>query len=119
LHLLRVNADSPRATGVDPHVKSGESARSLLALLLIHANRVVPAERILDDLWGRDAPGRQNALWVYISRLRSALEPDRIGRGSSEVLLREGGGYLLAVDPASPRFVRCVLSSWLLRSARW
>ncbi|CAN5753422.1 hypothetical protein BH23ACT10_BH23ACT10_13490 [soil metagenome] len=75
--------------------------RSLLALLLIHVNEVVPAERILEGLWGPDARGKENALWVHVSRLRSALEPDRVGRGASKVLLRRGGGYMLLVDPAA------------------
>ena len=52
--------------------------RSLLALLLIHANTVVSTDRILDELWGDEVGGdRQNALWVHVSNLRSALEPDR------------------------------------------
>ena len=48
--------------------------RSLLALLLINANRVVSTDRILEELWGDEAAGKQNALWVYVSRLRSVLE---------------------------------------------
>ena len=62
-------------------VRNGESVdvgphrqQSLLALLLLHANRVVPTDRILDELWGDDADGKENALWVYVSRLRGALE---------------------------------------------
>jgi len=80
--------------------------RSLLALLLIRANEVVPTERILEDLWGPDVADKENALWVHVSRLRSALEPDRAGRGSSAVLLRKGGGYMLSVDPSSYDVIR-------------
>ena len=47
--------------------------RALLALLLIHVDRVVPTDRILDALWGDDAAGKERALWVHISR--SALGP--------------------------------------------
>ena len=75
--------------------------RSLLALLLIHANRVVSTDRILDELWGADAEGKENALWVYVSRLRSVLEPDRAERGESNVLLTKDHGYMLRVDPES------------------
>jgi DNA-binding SARP family transcriptional activator len=57
--------------------------RALLAILLIHANEVVPSERLLEDLWRQDAAGKENALWVHISRLRSALEPDRVGPGAA------------------------------------
>ena len=49
--------------------------RSLLAFLLTSPNRVVATDRILDALWGEEAEGKENALWVYISRLRTILEP--------------------------------------------
>jgi basic membrane lipoprotein Med (substrate-binding protein (PBP1-ABC) superfamily)/DNA-binding SARP family transcriptional activator len=75
--------------------------RALLALLLIHANDVVPTERVIDALWPSDARDRRNALWVQISRLRTTLEPGRVGRGTSKVLLRKVDGYLLVVDPDS------------------
>lgn len=75
--------------------------RALLALLLMHANRVVRSERILDALWGDDAEGKENALWVYVSRLRTLFEPDRTERGESSVLLTRDHGYVLSVDPAS------------------
>lgn len=75
--------------------------RALLALLLINPNRVIASDRILDQLWGDDASGKENALWVYISRLRTLFEPDRTKRGESTFLLTEGHGYLLNVDPAS------------------
>ena len=75
--------------------------RSLLALLLIHANEVVSVDRIQDELWGDDAGDKANALWVYVSRLRSILEPERTGRGQSSVLITREPGYLLSADPAT------------------
>ena len=78
----------------------GRKPRMLLALLLLNANQVVSTDRIIDELWGDD-PGRdpQNALWVVISRLRSALEPDREKRSDGSILLTQMPGYRLAVDP--------------------
>jgi basic membrane lipoprotein Med (substrate-binding protein (PBP1-ABC) superfamily)/DNA-binding SARP family transcriptional activator len=73
--------------------------RALLALLLINAGQVVAADRILDELWGPDAAGKENALWVLVSRLRSVLEPGRSGRGDSTVLLTRGSGYVLSLRP--------------------
>ena len=74
--------------------------RSLLALLLIHANEVVSSDRIIDELWGDElVPGRQNALWVHMSNLRSALEPDRPRRSERTILLTRAPGYMLHVDP--------------------
>ena len=72
--------------------------RSLFALLLINANEVVSTDRILDALWGEEADGKESALWVHVSRLRSALEPERKGHGESRVLITREPGYLLAVD---------------------
>ena len=75
--------------------------RALLCLLALHANRVVTTDRILEELWGEEAAGKENALWVAISRLRSALEPDRGGHGESTVLLTRDHGYVLQVDVES------------------
>ena len=75
--------------------------RALLALLLIHPNRVLTTDRILEELWGDDAADKENALWVYVSRLRSLLEPDRVDRGQSSILITRDHGYMLSVDPAS------------------
>ena len=63
----------------------------LLALLVINANRVVTTDRILEELWGEDAAGKENALWVYISRLRSAL-------GDENTVVTRDHGYSLIVD---------------------
>ena len=72
--------------------------RALLALLLLHANRPVPVDRVLDLLWGPDVPDRAvGDLQVHVSRLRRALEPDRPTRAPSQVLLSVAGGYLLRV----------------------
>ena len=72
--------------------------RSLLALLLINANEVMSTDRIIEALWGDDASGKESALWVHVSRLRSALEPDREVRGESSVLRTRDPGYVLTVD---------------------
>ncbi len=74
--------------------------RSVLALLLINANTVVSVDRILDEIWGEEAVDRKSALQVYISRLRSALEPER-KRGDSSILETREPGYLLHVDAES------------------
>src|SRR4051794_15363765 len=66
--------------------------RALLALLLLHANAVVPRDRIVEDLWDGTPPeSAAHAVEVYASRLRRALAPAAI--------VAEAGGYRLAVDP--------------------
>jgi basic membrane lipoprotein Med (substrate-binding protein (PBP1-ABC) superfamily)/DNA-binding SARP family transcriptional activator len=85
----------------DPVDLGPPKQRALLALLLLHIDRVVPTERILEELWGDDAPGKENALWVHISRLRSALEPRRVDRGQSSVLVTRDHGYTIRADPST------------------
>ncbi|UCG40450.1 MAG: protein kinase, partial [Acidimicrobiia bacterium] len=84
--------------------------RALLARLLLDANAVVSTDRLLDDLWSDEAgTDHQSALWVYVSGLRSALEPDRAPRAEGTVLLTRPPGYVLAVEQGASdvdRFVR-------------
>jgi basic membrane lipoprotein Med (substrate-binding protein (PBP1-ABC) superfamily)/DNA-binding SARP family transcriptional activator len=80
--------------------------RSLLALLLARANQVVSTDRLIDALWGDEATDKEKTLWVYISRLRSVLEPDRTEWGASSVLLTKEPGYVLTVNPDSVDFLR-------------
>ena len=70
--------------------------RSVLALLLIHANNVVSTDRMIDELWGDEAGGdRQNALWVHVSNLRTALEPAREKRSDGSLVMTRAPGYVL------------------------
>jgi DNA-binding SARP family transcriptional activator len=55
----------------------GPRQRAVLALLALDAGRVVPAGRLVDELWlGRPPPGAAKTLRSYVSRLRSALPPE-------------------------------------------
>lgn len=70
----------------------GPKPRALLALLLLHANEVVPTDRLVDELWGEDSPdGATGALRVNVSRLRKALPQD--------VLATRSPGYVVRVEP--------------------
>ena len=58
----------------------GARQRLLLAMLLVNANRMVPAVRLIDELWGADLPADPRAaLRTQVARLRRALGP--AGRG--------------------------------------
>ena len=85
--------DNGRSIDIGP-----KQQRTLLALLVLNANRVVTSERLLEELWGDDAHGRENTLWVLISRLRSALDPDRQAHSKEDVLITKDHGYSLAAD---------------------
>ena len=87
----------------------GAGERALLALLLLDAGRVVPAENLIDSLWGADLPRNAvNALQGRVSRLRQALRS--VGLPAALVVSRRPG-YLVDVDPGSVdvhRFTRLV-----------
>jgi DNA-binding SARP family transcriptional activator len=78
----------------------GIKQRSLLALLLIHAGRVVSMDRVIDALWGDDVPATaENAVQVYVSGLRRAFRTAEPGTGA--VLVTRRPGYVLRVDNES------------------
>jgi DNA-binding SARP family transcriptional activator len=73
----------------------GRKPRALLALLLLHPNEVVPADRLIDELWGEDAPERAaDALRVNVSRLRKALPEDVLTTRSPGYVVRIGADEL-------------------------
>jgi DNA-binding SARP family transcriptional activator len=78
----------------DRVVAIGEGKRqSLLALLLIHANELVSADRLIDELWGeRPPPTAAKSLQVHVSRLRKELGGMRGGP-----VVTRSHGYLLRV----------------------
>jgi DNA-binding SARP family transcriptional activator len=81
--------------------------RAVLAVLLISVNRVVAVDRLVEELWGGEAPARAMAsLQAYVSRLRRLLQPEGANRGRSDVLVTQSPGYLLRVDPNSIDAVR-------------
>ena len=70
----------------------GRKPRALLAVLLLHANEVVPADRLIEELWGDDSPeDAAAALRVNVSRLRKALPED--------MLTTRSPGYVIRVEP--------------------
>jgi predicted ATPase/DNA-binding SARP family transcriptional activator len=80
------------ADGVEVPV-GGPRARALLVLLLLDAGRIVPAERLVDGLYGDRPPaGAANALQSQVSRLRQAL-------GEYAPIEFHPAGYRLGVAP--------------------
>jgi DNA-binding SARP family transcriptional activator len=70
----------------------GPKPRALLAVLLLHANEVLSADRLVDELWGEGSPhDAAAALRVNVSRLRKALPPN--------VLTTRSPGYVVRVEP--------------------
>lgn len=76
--------------------------RALLLLLILNANRVLSAERILDEIWGERAPASgTRVLAFHVSRLRDALAPGRAPGAPAGGLETDAGGYVLRIDPAA------------------
>jgi DNA-binding SARP family transcriptional activator len=84
----------------EPLVLGGAKQRALLAILALHANEVVSSDRLIDELWGAEAPQTAaKSLQVHVSQLRKALEPGRKSGEAGEHLLTRPPGYLLRLDP--------------------
>jgi predicted ATPase/DNA-binding SARP family transcriptional activator len=76
----------------------GSRERAVLVLLLLSANRVVAAERLVEDLWGAKAQkGAGGALRVFVSRLRKALREG----GGDAVVVTKPPGYVLQIERAA------------------
>jgi DNA-binding SARP family transcriptional activator len=82
----------------------GAKQRSLLAILLLHANQVVSTDRLIDELWGAEPPATAaKGIQVIVSKLRKKLGGGR--------LATQARGYVLRVDPTEldlARFERLV-----------
>jgi DNA-binding SARP family transcriptional activator len=67
----------------------GTKQRSLLAVLLLHANQVVSQDRLVDALWESDPPETAHkALQVHVSGLRKLLGKERLETRPPGYLLR-------------------------------
>ena len=66
----------------------GPRQRAVLAVLLAQADTLVPALRLVDELWGEDPPPTaSNLVQGYVSQLRKVLGKDAIAT--------QGTGYIL------------------------
>ena len=87
---------------------AGQRQRALLAILLLDAGRVVPTDRLIDQLWGERPPATANtSLHNAISQLRRLLGPDAVETRSP--------GYVLRVERET---IDAVRFERMLREAR-
>jgi WD40 repeat protein/DNA-binding SARP family transcriptional activator len=86
LGALEVLADG------QPISLGGPKQRTVLAALLLHPNQVVPADDLIDQVWGEDPPDTaRKTLQGYVTHLRHALGAER--------LQWRAPGYVLRVGP--------------------
>src|SRR5215207_4270152 len=70
----------------------GVKQRSVLAVLLMHANELVTADQLIDEIWGGTPPAKAvKNIQVQVSRLRKVLDSGRVTTGP--------GGYVLHLEP--------------------
>ncbi|MEH0819246.1 MULTISPECIES: AfsR/SARP family transcriptional regulator [unclassified Micromonospora] len=83
--------------GDHPVQLGGVKPRTLLAALLVEHGHVVPAERLVDVIWGDGPPGTARAvLQTYVSTLRRSL-----GGGVGTAIVTRSPGYLIRIGAAT------------------
>ncbi|SEF18432.1 AfsR/SARP family transcriptional regulator [Jiangella alba] len=93
---LRVRCES------GPVAVSGSLRQGVLALLLAQSGRPVPADTLVDALWGDDAGDGGSKLQLHVHKLRRLLDtPDRLSHDAGAYRLRVGAGELDAESFAS------------------
>ena len=92
---VRIDGGAPVAVG-------GARQKALLAVLALHPNEVVSADRLIDELWGDNAPATAaHTIQVFVSRLRAALAT-AAGR-----LITKAPGYMLELGADDLDVFRC------------
>ncbi|MFI9844834.1 AfsR/SARP family transcriptional regulator [Nonomuraea sp. NPDC051941] len=82
-----VSVDGPDG----PIALGSPKQRTVLAALLLHANRTVSDDRLVDLIWGERSPRTAvSRLQVYVHELRALVGKERIGR--------VGAGYRIHAD---------------------
>jgi WD40 repeat protein/DNA-binding SARP family transcriptional activator len=70
----------------------GPKPRALLAMLALEAGSTVPAERLIDGLWGDEPPATAaKMVQLYVSHLRKAMA----AHGENDAIATRGRGYQL------------------------
>jgi len=80
--------------------------RQVLALLALHADRVVPVASLMEELWGQRPPrSARTTLQTYVLQLRELISaalvhdaPAGVPRSAKDVLVTSPGGYLLSTS---------------------
>ncbi|ADJ46509.1 SARP family transcriptional regulator [Amycolatopsis mediterranei S699] len=78
----------------------GPRIRTLLALLIANAGRVISVDTMASALWDVDAtPGTPRTVRTYMSRLRRSLAPGA-ALGGGDLIETRAAGYALRLEPA-------------------
>jgi DNA-binding response OmpR family regulator len=89
---LEIDIEKHRVLVEGEQVKLTPVEFRLLAYLASNAGRVLPFEQILDNVWGGEYKGNDDYVHVYVSHLRSKIEPDQ--KKPRYILSIHGVGYI-------------------------
>jgi len=93
---IELDLGACRATRAGRRLDLTKTELSLLELFMRNPRRVLSRTQIFESVWGYDFGPESNALWVYVSYLRTKLEVD----GDTRVIQTVRGlGYVLREEP--------------------
>lgn len=114
---MRINLLGPLQAYGDDHsvdmAPAAQKVRQTLALLVLHAGRVVPFEQLMDELWNDNPPATAHTAmqtYVYQLRKRFSLGNPRSGgpvRAAGPLLGTVDGGYQLTLPADHVDVFRC------------
>jgi predicted ATPase/DNA-binding SARP family transcriptional activator len=111
---LRLLGAVEAVVGDRPVAFAGAKQRALVALLASSPGQVVSTDRIIDAVWGEDAPPTvRSSLQVHVSQIRRALT-DAV---AADVVVTRAPGYVLDVAPEAVDVVRFERSAAEARAA--
>jgi len=94
---LTIDFDRRRVTRADADIRLTPKEFELLALFAHNPDRVLTHRAILKAIWGANAVGNPEHLWVLIGQLRKKIEPDPV---HPKYLLSEPWvGYRFLTEP--------------------
>jgi two-component system, OmpR family, KDP operon response regulator KdpE len=97
---LTVDFDRRRVVRGTDELRLTPKEFELLALLARNADRVLTHDTILHEIWGANAVGHPEHLWVLVAQLRKKIEPDPAH--PRYVLSEPWVGYRLTTEPHVP-----------------
>lgn len=75
--------------------------RSVLALLVLNANRVVRVNAMIEELWGEEPPRSAiTTVQTYVYHLRRLFRAEQLDQPGRQLLATKQPGYLLRIEPA-------------------
>ncbi|WP_258907911.1 MULTISPECIES: AfsR/SARP family transcriptional regulator [Actinokineospora] len=81
---------------------SAAKPRTVLALLAVHANTVVPVDAMVAELWGKDRPrSAKTVIQTYIMHLRKLVDSLLPGGVGKQIVATRPGGYMLDAEGTS------------------